>query len=232
MCKGEEIIKEAREEKRNWLLENEAEELLEIYGIKVPPRDIAKTLEEGKKIASRLGYPVAIKILSPQILHKSDVGGVRTGIESGERLAKEWEDMLKTVGERVPSYEFRGILIQKMAPPGGTEIIIGGMRDDTFGPVVMFGLGGIWVEVMEDVTFRVAPIDQEEARKMIEDIRGKKILYGVRGEKTRDIPSLARTISLVSRILDSHPSIKEIDLNPVFVYEKGLLCVDARITLT
>ncbi|MCD6521591.1 acetate--CoA ligase family protein [Candidatus Calescamantes bacterium] len=229
--KVEEILENVQKEGRSWLLENEAEEIFEIYGIQVPGREVATSEKEAARIASTLGYPVALKILSPQVLHKSDVGGVKLGIQNEEELKKAYKEMVEKVGEKIPSFELRGILIQKMAPPGGKEVIIGGIKDPTFGPVVMFGLGGIWVEVFKDVTFRVAPVEEKEARRMIEEIKGKDILFGVRGEESGDIEALVSAISKISHLIADFPQIKEIDANPVFLYSKNLLCVDARIVL-
>ncbi len=226
-----EIIGKAREEGRNFLLEMEAEEIFKLYQIPVPETVLVEKEENLVSSGEKLGFPLVMKIVSPQVIHKTDVGGVKVGIKSKEDLLSAYKSMIGEVQDKVSGAEIKGVLLQKMAPSGGREVVLGGLKDPTFGPVVMFGLGGIWVEVLKDVSFRVAPINETEAREMVDEIKGKKILEGVRGEKPVDFVSLCETIANFSRMVYDFPEFKEVDANPVFLYSDSLLCVDARIIL-
>ena len=225
------IIDGAKEEGRNFLLELEAEEIFKLYGISIPDSILVE--EDNLLIPSseKLGFPLVMKIVSPQIIHKTDVGGVKIGIKNRDELITAYKSMIVETKEKVSGAEIRGVLLQKMAPPGAREVVLGGLRDATFGSVVMFGLGGIWVEVLKDVSFRVAPVDEKEAREMVKEIKGKKILEGIRGEKPVDFALLYKTIANFSQMLYEFPEFKEVDANPVFLYPDSLICVDARIIL-
>lgn len=227
------IIKRAYSEGRKILLPHEAEKICKCYGIPVPKSGFAKTAEEAVKIASEIGYPVVLKIISPEIVHKSDVGGVALNLSSPEEVKKAFEEMLEKVSKVNPKANILGVYVQKMLPKGSIEVIVGGLKDQTFGPVVMFGLGGVFVEVLEDVTFRVAPLSKREALEMIKDIKGYKILKGFRNFPPRDLEAVADIIVKASHIIYNNQEIKEMDLNPVMVYEKGkgAYVVDARIIL-
>ncbi|NOZ63589.1 MAG: acetyl-CoA synthetase [Caldiserica bacterium] len=226
-----EIIDKAREKGRSFLLEMEAEEIFKLYQIPVPETMLIEKEEHLISSGEKLGFPLVMKIVSPQVIHKTDVGGVKVGIKNKEELVSAYKTMVEEVQEKVAGAEIKGVLLQKMAPPGGREVVLGGLKDPTFGPVVMFGLGGIWVEVLKDVSFRVAPINEIEAREMVNDIKGKKILEGVRGEKPVDFVALCKTIANFSRMVYDFPEFKEVDANPVFLYPEAILCVDARIIL-
>jgi len=180
--------------------------------------------------AEQIGFPVVLKIISPDILHKSDVGGVKVKLMNREEVEKAYDEIINNVKKAKEDARIIGMLVQEYAP-AGREVIVGLTKDPQFGPTIMFGVGGIFVEIYEDVSFRVAPIDYEEAEEMIKEIRGYKLLMGARGEKPSDIEVLKKIIVGVSDIAMKYPMIKEMDLNPIEVYEKGAKIVDARIIL-
>jgi acyl-CoA synthetase (NDP forming) len=203
------IIDRAAREGRNCLLEYEAERVFADYGI---------------------GFPVVLKVMSPQIIHKSDAGAVKAGIADQESLVRAREEIVTSARRYAPAADIKGILVQKMIS-GKREVIVGASRDPQFGPVIMFGLGGIFVEVFQDVVFRVAPVSEAEALRMIREIRAFPVLEGVRGEKPIDFPALAEVISKISRLVLDFPRITELDANPVLVSESGAVVLDARIIL-
>eukprot|EP00727_Mastigamoeba_balamuthi_P014314 m51a1_g9506 acetyl-CoA sythetase (798) ;mRNA; r:682791-685478 len=228
------IIGKARAAGRRALTEIEAEHLLAAYGVPVSRAELARTEEEAVGIARQLGYPVVMKIVSPQILHKSDAGGVRVGVRDDDGVYDAFREIKASCREYKPDAELLGVLVGEMAPRGGTEVIVGSVNDPTFGPTVMFGLGGIFVEVLKDVTFRVAPFSTSTAQEMLPEIRSHAILAGARGERPRDTGALAEAISRFSHaVYDLRDEVAEADANPVMVYEagKGLRAVDARIIL-
>lgn len=227
------IINNARKEGRDSLTEIEAKEVFECYGLPVTHTLLAKTEDEAVSIAREIGFPIVMKIVSPDILHKSDAGGVRVNIKDEAAVREAYRTILKNAKEYKENADIHGIAIQEMAP-WGTEVILGSVNDPTFGPTMMFGLGGIFVEVLKDVTFRVAPVTSSQALRMLSEIRGAPIIAGVRGEAPRDREALADVICQYSTmILDLSDEISESDANPVLVYEmgKGLKVVDARIIL-
>jgi len=227
------IIQGAREDGRDALTEIEAKQVFEYYRLPVTKTSLARTEEEAVSLAQKIGYPIVMKIVSPDILHKSDAGGVKVNIKDDNGVRIAYNEILKNAKNYKSDANIHGIAIQEMAP-WGTEVILGSVNDPTFGPTMMFGLGGIFVEVLKDVTFRVAPVSTSQARRMLDEIRGAPILAGVRGEKPRDHTVLADTISRYSSmIIDLSDEISESDANPVLVYEtgKGVKVVDARIIL-
>ena len=224
------VIQKALLQRRYELLEPEAKELIETFGIKTTRRIVASSRADAIRAAVSLGYPVVLKIISPDISHKTDVGGVRLGIKDEEGVMAAYDEIIRNVHTKQPDVRIHGILVEEMATPY-TEVIVGGLRDTQFGPAVMFGLGGIFVEVFKDVSFRIAPVTEYEALDMIHDVKGSMILKGFRNMKALDISALVKTIIQVSGIMVSEGNIKEIDLNPVFVYPKGIIAVDARIVL-
>ena len=224
------IINRAREEGRLQLLENEAKDILKACGLDVPEYKLAKTIDEAVEYAKEIGYPVVLKIVSEDIIHKSDIGGVKVGIKNEEELKNAYREIMYRAKKSYPEANIRGILVNEMVEKG-VETIIGSSEDPQFGPVIMFGLGGIYVEVLKDVAFRVAPIDKEDALEMINDIKSYPLLYGVRGEKRKDINSLAENISVLSHLTYEISEIVEIDINPLMVLEEGCKVVDARMTL-
>ncbi len=224
------IVQKALLQKRFELLEPESKELIEIFGIPTTRRTVATSPADAVKAATAIGYPVVLKIVSPDISHKTDVGGVRVGINSDEGVRVVYEEIIENVKTRLPDVRIHGILVEEMAKTS-TEVIVGGLRDPQFGPAVMFGLGGIFVEVFKDVSFRIAPIEEHEALDMINEVKGAKILKGFRNTEALDISTLAQTIMHVSDMMVSIEEIKEIDLNPVIVYPQGVKSVDARIII-
>ena len=209
---------------------HQALEVCQSYGISVAEWATASSLEQAVEAANRLGYPLALKVLSPHISHKSDMGGIALGIEDEKDLKRAWREMLSQVQEKAPAVPLEGFLLQRMIS-GGREVILGGKRDPSFGPVVMFGLGGVYVEVFDDVAFRVAPLTRKDAEEMMAEVRGSRLLQGVRGEKPADMEAVADCLLRLSQLLQDFPAIAEVDINPLIVLEKGAKAVDARIVL-
>ncbi|MDD5616260.1 MAG: acetate--CoA ligase family protein [Candidatus Methanoperedens sp.] len=207
------------------LTEHEAKKVLSKYGIQVTQGSIAKSADEAFRIASGIGFPVAMKISSPDISHKSDVGGVVLDIKK-EDVKAAYSDMISRISKAVPGANIEGVLVQQMAPPGH-EVIVGLKKDAQFGHALMFGLGGIFVEIYKDVSFRVTPIDKKEALEMISEIKGSPILKGIRGRKPVDVDAVADVLVSVSEMAQKE-NIVELDINPLIVGENGAVAVDAR----
>ncbi len=228
-----EIIAGARAAGRTALTEIEAKAVFSSYGIPVARTILAGNEDAAVRAADEIGYPVVMKIVSPDIIHKSDAGGVKVNVKDADGIRKAFRAILGSARAYKPDADIHGITVQEMAP-NGTEVILGSVNDASFGPTIMFGLGGIFVEVLKDVTFRVAPVTSVQASRMLEEIAAAPILKGVRGEKPRDREALAQAVTAYSRmVLDLGDEIAESDANPIFVYEqgKGLKAVDARIIL-
>ena len=196
-------------------------QVCQAYGIPVAAWETAYNPDQAARAADRLGYSVALKALAANVIHKSDVGGVALGLANADQVRREAQVMLQVA----PSVR---LMVQRMAGEG-VEVILGGKRDDTFGPVVMFGLGGIHVEVLEDVTFRVAPLSRADAEEMIQEVRGRRLLDGVRGKLPVDRKALVQALLSLSRLLVENPGISEVDINPLIVLRQGCVAVDARI---
>jgi acetyltransferase len=215
------------------LIELKALEALQSYGFATVPYELAKTADEAVAAAAGMGYPVVMKIAGPKILHKTDVGGVKLNLSDEESVRTTYTTMVQTVRERMGNdVEIWGVLIQKMLEPG-KEVILGVTRDQRFGPVLMFGLGGIYTETLKDVSFRLAPIRENVAEEMIHDIRTIKLLQGVRGEPPSDLAAVAECLLRLSQLVTDHPRISELDINPLLVYPRGrgVMVADARIIL-
>jgi acyl-CoA synthetase (NDP forming) len=225
-----EILKQARKENRTNLTEIESKELIEDVGIPVIKAKLARTKAEAISLSKKMGFPVALKIVSPDVIHKSDSGGVKLGLASATQVGEAYNEILSAIKKHQPKAKIEGISVQKMAHPG-VEVIIGMTKDAQFGPVLMFGLGGILVEVLKDVSFRIIPMTKRDAHEMIREIKGYPLLEGYRGHEPADIPFLEALILKVSDFIDKNPEIKELDLNPVFAYKKGAIAVDARVIL-
>lgn len=224
------IFKKVKDEGRSNLLETESRELLKEYGVTLPQTRLVTNVQEAVSAADKMGYPLAMKVVSPDIIHKSDAGGVKLNLNSAQEVEKGFEEILKNA-KRVTSRErILGVLLSPMVLPG-QECIIGMIRDRQFGPVIMFGLGGIFVEVLKDVAFRVAPLAQEDIDDMVREIKGYPVLEGIRGESCKDIEALKSTLAKLSQIAIDNPEIREVDLNPVIVHEKGASIVDSRIII-
>jgi acyl-CoA synthetase (NDP forming) len=199
-------------------------ELLEKYGIKHPESTVARSLKEAGKAADRIGYPVVIKIISPDVLHKTDVGGVLFNVRDHDEAVWGYQRLMKRLeGKRID-----GVLVQRKASAGSVELIVGGKRDPQFGQLIMLGMGGIYVEVLRDFTFRVCPITRKDAREMIGELRGKPILDGARGRKPVDKEAVVDTLLKVSQLL-VRENPKEFDINPLMVNDKECLAVDVRL---
>lgn len=206
---------------------NKTIKLLDKYKISYPKSRLATSPEKATKIAKELGYPVVLKIISKDIVHKSDVGGVKVNLKTEEELTSAYEELLKSVKKKSPKAKLEGVLVQKME--SGIEAIIGMKRDPQFDAVIMFGLGGVFVEVLKDVSFRIAPIDKIQAEKMINEIQAIEILKGVRGEKPVKISALVDLLVKVSKLSITNKKILELDLNPVIVDEKSAKVADVRL---
>lgn len=224
------ILDEARKEKRTLLTEIEAKEWLKSAGIPVVDTRLATSKTEAVEIAKKMGFPVALKIVSPDVVHKSDAGGVKLNLMNATQVAKAYSEIMASIKKHNPKARIVGVSVQKMAKQG-VEVIIGMTKDAQFGPVIMFGLGGILVEVLKDVSFRIVPLEKRDAAEMITEIKGFPILKGYRGQEPANIPYLEDLIVKVSNFVDKNPEIKELDLNPVFAYKDGAVAVDARIIL-
>jgi acetyl-CoA synthetase (ADP-forming) len=230
LTKTSKILSEARKERRKFLLEPEAKTVCMEYGIPVTKFEVAKSEAEAVKFAEVIGFPVVLKVVSPDIIHKSDVGGVIVGLKSAKEVKDAYKKILENVKKHRADAKIVGILVQEMAP-ASTEVIVGAIKDPQFGPALMFGLGGIFVEVLKDVTFRIAPITEDEAREMITEVRAYPLLKGYRNMPPADIEAIIKILLNTSKLVMDHEEIKEVDLNPIMVYEKGAKTVDARIIL-
>jgi len=227
------IIDSARKENRKHLTEHEAKLVLHEYGVPIPKEMVAKNIDEAIAYAREIGYPVVLKVVSTDILHKSDVGGVIYGVKSGPDVRRAYNKINENVARKAPNAKIDGILVQEFAPKG-EETIVGISQDPQFGPVVVFGMGGIFVEVMKDVALRVAPITEQDATEMVKEIKGYSILKGFRGRPQADVKAIIDVLLKVSKLAIEQPDIKELDINPLFVFEKdhGVLAIDARMILT
>ena len=223
------IIQEAQE-KDMYTLGLESFDILKAYGIPTVGTAITKTLEDTVKAAEEIGYPLVMKIVSPQISHKSDVGGIKLNLNNAEDVKAAYEDMMENIPKKEPDATLEGVQLQKMLS-GGKEVIIGMVQDPTFGPMMMFGLGGIYVEILKDVKFAIAPVNEEEAREMISGIKTHELLEGTRGDKPMDTEAIADIILRISQLVTDFPEINEFEINPLMVFEEGALAVDMRLML-
>jgi len=230
MEKTTQIINEARKKKRKYLLETEAKTICMNYGIPVTKFKLAKSEHEAIRFANEIGYPVVLKIASPDIIHKFDVGGIMLNLKSQAEVKDAYNKILANIKRHKSDAKIIGIVVQEMATPS-TEVIVGATKDPQFGQALMFGLGGIFVEVLKDVTFRIAPITEEDAREMITEVKAYPVLRGYRGQPPADIEAIVKILLNTSKLVMEHQEIKELDLNPIIVYEKGAKTVDARIIL-
>ena len=231
-AKAKKIFDKVKKEKRPNLLEEEGQEVLKAYGLPLPTSALAKDENEAVKIANKIGYPVVMKIASPQIIHKSDAGGVKVNLTNDKEVKNAYKTIVKNAKKYDKKAEIKGVLIVEMVK-GGKEMIIGSKLEPGFGPVIMLGMGGIYVEVLKDVTFKLAPVTSKEADTMISEIKTQKLLKGVRGEKPSDIAKLSECIQRLSQLVTDFKEIKELDMNPVLVMDKGKGCriLDVRIGL-
>ncbi len=224
------IIDRVRSEGRCVLSEIEAKELLKQGGIGIVDTKLATSPEEAISISKQFGFPIVLKIASPDVVHKSDAGGVKLGLKTSRQVGKAYSDIMAAIKQKYPQAQIKGESVQKMARPG-VEVIIGMSKDAQFGPVLMFGLGGILVEILKDVSFRIVPLTKRDAREMIKEIKGYPLLEGYRGQEPVDVANLEDMILSVSNFVEQNPEVKELDLNPIFAYSDGAVAVDARVIL-
>jgi acetyltransferase len=224
------VIRQATKDEQKFLPINQSMEIFSAYEFPVIPWAFVRTAEDAWEQAVKIGFPVVMKVVSQQIIHKVDVGGVRLNLNTADDVQHAFRDIM-AVGERLKA-KIDGVFMQRMAPKG-REVILGMKRDLHFGPILMFGLGGIYVEALKDVTFRVAPIRELSAHDMLRNIRAFKLLEGVRGEPPADLEAIADCLKRLSQLSCDHPEIEEIDINPLMVYGegKGAGVIDARIIL-
>jgi acyl-CoA synthetase (NDP forming) len=224
------IINQAKKEGRKALLENEAKTICIEYGIPVTKFNLAKNENEASLKADQIGYPVVLKIVSPDIIHKSDAGGVIINLKTPTEVNIAYKKIIENAKKYKADAKIVGVLVQEMAPQS-TEVIVGAIKDPQFGQTVMVGLGGIFVELLKDVNFRIAPITVEDAKEMITQLKSFPLLNGYRNTPPADIDALTAILCSVSRLIMEKPEIKELDLNPIMAYPKGAKTVDARIIL-
>lgn len=226
------VISQARAEGRLSIGDFEARTILQAYGLRIPKSELAETPEKAAQIASRLGYPVVLKIASPDILHKTDIGGVKVGLNSPGDVRDAFELMIYRAQRYLPEAHIWGCVVQEMAPPG-LEVLVGMNRDPQFGPLVTFGLGGIYVETLKDVTFRIAPFSRQEAEDMLREIRARALLDGVRGQPPADKEAILDALLRIGQLVQDFPEISELDINPLMVYHQGegALAIDMRLIL-
>ena len=225
--KVKEIFKKVKSENRNYVLEHEAKEALSLYGINTTKEIICKTASEAKKAGEKIGFPVVLKVVSPDVVHKTDSGGVKVGIKSEKELEKAFNEIIENQKKFNPKADIRGISVQEMAK--GEEIIIGSVNDQQFGPMVMLGIGGIFVEIFKDVSYRLIPIEEIDAAEMLSELKGYPLLCGARGRDPVNLDSIKSMLQNISGFLLDFNEIKEMDLNPIFVNKEKATVADARI---
>lgn len=224
------IFDQVKKEGRFVLTESESKKILKQAGIPVVETKLAKTQKEAISLSQKMGFPVALKIASPGVVHKTDSGGVKLSINNVNEVKNAYNEILKKVKKQYPDAVVHGVSVQKMARPG-TEVIIGTSKDPQFGPVIMFGLGGVFVELLKDVSFRVIPVERKDAQEMINEIKGYPILEGYRGKDPANISVLVEIILKISKLVEENSQIKELELNPIVAYRDKAVAVDARIIL-
>ena len=227
----ERIVKEALSLGRDRLVEPETKEILKLASIMVPEHRVVRDVTTALETAAEMGYPLALKIVSPSIAHKSDVGGVKLDIRTPEELEDAWSEMILRIADDAPTAVIEGFLLEKMVPPG-VEVIVGALKDRQFGVAAMFGTGGVAVELMKDVSFALAPLDKKEALDMMREVKGFPLLTGYRGAPPRDINAVAEVIIKIAGIVEMTDGMAEFEINPLIVYERGVVAVDARATLS
>ncbi len=224
------VLSGVKKQGRVILTEIEAKQVIIAAGIKVIETHLATSQKEAATITEKIGFPIVLKIASADIIHKTDAGGVKVGLNNAAEVKKAYMEIMDSVNRKYPKAIIDGVSVQAMARPG-IEIIMGMSKDAQFGPVIMFGLGGIFVEVLKDVSFRLIPIEKRDAEAMIKEIKGYAMLKGYRGQEPANLPALIDVLLKVSKLVEKAPEIKELDLNPVFAYKDSALAVDARIVL-
>ena len=224
------ILETARKRKSTVLTEVESKQLLEEAGINVIKAKLATTMKEAVALSKGMGFPVVLKIASSDVVHKSDAGGVKLDLKNATQVEKAYREIMASIKEKFPKAAIGGVSVQPMAKPG-VEVIIGMSKDAQFGPVLMFGLGGILVEILKDVSVRIVPLVRRDAREMIREIKGYPVLEGYRGKEPANVSALEDMLLKVSDFVEKNPDIKELDLNPVFARRDDAVAVDARVVL-
>jgi acetyl-CoA synthetase (ADP-forming) len=215
---------------RKVALPDESLDIVKLFGVNIPDHVFVKTPEEAVKVSTEIGFPLVMKIASSEAIHKSEKGGVVLGINGAKEVEGNYNKLMRNLEREIPDAQISGILLQKQIP-GTTHLIVGGIHDEQFGPVVMFGMGGVLVELFKDVSFRIAPVTEEEALEMIKEIKAYPALSGYRGSKVLDIKQIAKTIIIISDLISNISIIKEVELNPLLAYEKKVVAVDAKVIL-
>ncbi len=226
----EKIVENILASGRKIALPDESLAMVKLFGIDVPDYALVKTAEEAVEVSKEIGFPLVLKIASQDVLHKSDIEGVMINLKNVEEVKRNYNKVLDNLKRIVPNARIGGMLIQKQLPEA-THLIVGGVYDEQFGPAVMFGLGGVFVELFKDVSFRIAPVTETEALEMIKEIKAYPGLSGYRGSKKLDIEQVTKTIVNISKLITNISTIKEVELNPLFAYEKSVIAVDARVIL-
>lgn len=224
------LIRKAKASGRKHLLEPEAKRFCEAYGLPVPKFKQVQTVEEAISCAQEIGFPVVLKIISSNITHKSDVGGVKLNVADANQVAVAFKELMENVPRSKPDASISGVLVEQMAP-SGVEVIVGVIKDSQFGHALMFGLGGVAVEVLKDVSFRICPVEEIDAREMIAEIKGYRLLQGYRNIPPADIESIVNILLNVSKMVTENPEIEEMDLNPIIVFNRGAIIADVRVRL-
>jgi acyl-CoA synthetase (NDP forming) len=230
MGSPDQIIEKARGEGREVLTEMESKELLKGLGIPTTEMRLAVSEQEAVAAGAEIGYPCVLKVSSQDISHKSDAGGVKLGLKSAEEVAAAYQAIMASCRAKYPDAAIEGVTVQNMAKPG-VEVIVGMATDPQFGPVLMFGLGGVWVELLKDVSFKIVPLTRRDAASAINDIRAARLLEGFRGSDPVDKGALEDLLLRVSEFVAKTPEVAEMDLNPIFAYADGAVAVDARVIL-
>ena len=231
MANVNKILSQARKEKRTVLTEIESKTVLREVGLNCTDTRLAATRENAVALSKEIGYPAVLKIASKDITHKSDAGGVKVNLKDKAEVERAYDEIMASAKKKFPNAVIEGVTVQNMARPG-IEVIMGMVKDPSFGPVIMFGLGGVFVEVLKDVAFRIVPIETSDAVDMINEIKGKRLLEGYRGQEPADVACLQQMLLKLSDFVNMIPEIEEIDMNPVFAYKDGAVVVDARIILS
>jgi acyl-CoA synthetase (NDP forming) len=230
MNRKNQIIVNAISQRRTVLTEIEAKQVFKEVGVPIIETRLATSRKQAGEIGAEIGFPVVLKIASPDIVHKSDAGGVKVGLKNKTEVEKAYSEIIAAARQKFPKPKIEGAAVEKMAR-SGIEIIVGTFKDAQFGPVIMFGLGGIFVEVLKDVSFRIVPIERRDAAEMIKEIKGYPLLKGYRGTEPANIAVLEDILMKVSDFVEKTPEVKEIDLNPIIAYKDSAVAVDARIVL-
>ena len=223
------ILDEVKKENRSILTYEESRRIMELTGITLNEMRIAKDVEDAISKANEIGFPIVLKIVSEDVLHKSDAGGVKVGIKSSDELRSSFEEMLNSIKQTYPNAEIAGVSVEEMVE--GVELLIGTNTDAQFGKMIALGIGGVFVEVYKDVSFRLIPITSDDVKEMILEIKGNKLLEGYRGNPVVDKQELASLVLKISKLIEEFPDIYEMDLNPVVATADGLKAIDARIIL-